>query len=603
MDADRGGVLAIAVKEDDEDSAAMDLLDSLLTSLWDFLFLYGLPLWVSFFWAGCPCCGEVNCVVCVDDFNRSDSTDISAGSSCGWTETAGSWEISSNALKCTSANAKATCDTDAPFLSRAITVRVKGATNGDQGRVYIGSTAYAEIKFQGSGLASFLIGYGSTTLDTTGSVLTLAINTYYLVRVCYRDGFLSAEIDGISDSYVEANIPIVPSLSNALGTGNTVTSAVTFDDFELRKLNESCACPLEDAPTDCEICADTFNRSDSTNVNTGSPCGWTETAGDWSIASNALAVSSANAILTCGTNAPAASRLVRAKIKSSTANNLARLLVGNWKVEIKFSTTAGSLKIINSGGTTVGTSPTNLNIAIDTLYTVTACYDSDLHQIRAQVSGIDESFVTANGTITDLTSGLATGGTMSGTTTFDDFELLRNIMPDCPCPMTILCDGCEDGYGPDEFKVTVRYQDDHCSCAALNGTYYVNRDADDGCELLLPTGICGADSGTMCSWYLCGAAEGPSCWEVDECEPVSLDLRVDVCKIGGTTHTNVCAQFFNSAIGYCGYGLCGGWDGTASFDGDTPCLTELLTLRREGSPDIIWSCEATGSEIDIEAVA
>ena len=80
--------------------------------------------------AACPtCCGS--CSICTDDFNRADNADINTGSTtCGWTESSGSWSISSNTLVTSSTGAYAQCNAAHPdgICSAIVTCTVSGNT-------------------------------------------------------------------------------------------------------------------------------------------------------------------------------------------------------------------------------------------------------------------------------------------------------------------------------------------------------------------------------------------------------------------------------------------------------------------------------------------
>jgi hypothetical protein len=211
-----------------------------------------------------------------------------------------------------------------------------------------------------------------------------------------------------------------------------------------------CWWPCCGTPPDCTVFSDDFNRSDSTSLGSD----WTETTGDSTITSNTLRFTTTSAKATCNTNSPVAARRIRVKTSGSNANNLARIYIGAWTVEIKFSTSTGYIRILSHLGGIVADSG-NLNVALSTMHPVTICYDG--LSISAQLDSISASQVRrATSNISSLVNALGTGGTLSGSVSFDDW-VLENLNDDCECGIsftTASCTSCATGTTPDAVLLT-----------------------------------------------------------------------------------------------------------------------------------------------------
>lgn len=237
---------------------------------------------------------------------------------------------------------------------------------------------------------------------------------------------------------------------------------------------KKCTCGGGVPPVNCTIFSDDFDRSDSTNLGSN----WTETSGDSTIDSGTLKFTTTNAKATCNTNSPAADRVLNVKAAASTANNIGYVYVDTWKIEIRFSTTAGRVRIINPSGSSVASSPTNLNIALNTLLQVRVCYGDGV--LRADISTVTNSCISYPASISGLSNGLGTGGTVSGSVWFDDFELkLRDDDCECaigPCNYDSTCSACIDGIYPQNYTLIysgIANMGSNTCCTNLNGAYIV----------------------------------------------------------------------------------------------------------------------------------
>ena len=202
-----------------------------------------LPL---FFFAGCPCCGA-SCDLCSDAFTRADDTDISTGSACGWTETAGSWSIVSNTLQTASDDALALSSTSGADELISISVSIKSTTNSSHLRVildYQDASNYHFADFQiGTGSKIELFKRTAGVNNSLGSVLiTASINTAYTVVVCFNTtGYLAASFNNNASSLAKFTTAFGAG-GFALGTGALLTGTATFDTLVVTSSDTSIDC-------------------------------------------------------------------------------------------------------------------------------------------------------------------------------------------------------------------------------------------------------------------------------------------------------------------------------------------------------------------------
>lgn len=180
---------------------------------------------------GCTCCG---CVYESDNFDRADNTDIGAK----WTEEAGAWSIASNKLSTTGTSAIALLAATHAKGSANITVEYEGSDD-DLIRVGVNwvdadNYHFAEFKLRASGGSPYIRLYERVAGVNTQLVETVtAVLLSGTLTVCFTNGVFSAwpgtTFSGSSASYL---VP-TPSAPRQvfLGTGGTVSSDVTFDNF------------------------------------------------------------------------------------------------------------------------------------------------------------------------------------------------------------------------------------------------------------------------------------------------------------------------------------------------------------------------------------
>lgn len=319
----------------------------------------------------------------------------------------------------------------------------------------------------------------------------------------------------------------------------------------LRKLFGFCCC----STVDCDICADNFNRSDSTDISTGSACGWTETAGNATIESNALKFTTTLAKATCNSDATVASRAIRVKALGTNSNNIARVHVGDWVVDVTFSASAGRLRIINPVGSVAAATDATFNVSLNTFHDIVICCSQD--RIAAVIDDVTGTFLTyGTGAIADLTNGLGTGSTVSGSVQFDDWQL-SEVSDDCPCEIVDTV-SCATAALPQRLALyfPAAPSNNLCNCSVYNGATvyldYVGR------------------SGTNCLYRGCMSSSVPdyntftsSC----DSKRLNIELRISSFTWDGTIrygHSDTCliagTQLNNPTF----FGVFSDWDGWTS---------------------------------------
>lgn len=191
------------------------------------------------------CCdggGEDPCDICSDAFNRSDSSDISTGSDCGWDEEAGDPTIASNVLRFTTASAIAVSTTQQPDGDPDVflTVLARASASGDKARLigaYVDASNYhyCEVIF---GTGTVTIGKRTAGTDSTlvTESISAPINTWLSMNLCLTPTNISSSTGGgVLSAATTASSP-----EFGLGTGGTVTGNVEFDDFTAAKSGVSC---------------------------------------------------------------------------------------------------------------------------------------------------------------------------------------------------------------------------------------------------------------------------------------------------------------------------------------------------------------------------
>ena len=213
--------------------------------------LVSLCLVVGFMWW---CCCDPACEVADDAFGRSNSSDITTGSSCGWTEVSGAWEIAANALKITGTTTGiATCDTPAPNAKVLVTLTLtKPASAVRQGVVfnYTDANNYWEAGVSwetsfGSPNYKVYIGrkVGGTYADLDSEGIASLTGTTFALNVCHDGERVTATLHQSTTLKGICTYEVSGLTSGTVGvTRGTSGSSidVIFDDFTLRKASEEC---------------------------------------------------------------------------------------------------------------------------------------------------------------------------------------------------------------------------------------------------------------------------------------------------------------------------------------------------------------------------
>lgn len=388
---------------------------------------------------GCNAC----CTICSDDFGRADGTDIDTGSGCGWTETAGSWSISSNTLVTSSTSALAKNNTPHPdsISSAVVTCDLSGNT-GDKPRIVVdlvdsNNSHFAELTIGTNGCLALYSRIAGVDTLLAIQAFSIAANTPQTVTV-YFDGATSGHFGAVAGSTTVATTATsTGGLYVGLGTGGTA-AACAFDGFSFGKYYQ--AGSAESCPTvsvGCAIGTDTFTRADSASIG----CPWNVDSGTWSIASNRL-TAAGNGVVDYVIPNPSgnATGAVQATISLNATNDYARLHLGynagtSICAELKrTSSTQLAVKLINAAGTTVA-GPTT--ITRSSPFCATFCYNvagSMLLQVGSTpCNTATQTNVAFANSITDPGGAQAAlelnGG---GTSYFDDFTFAADNVATCP---------------------------------------------------------------------------------------------------------------------------------------------------------------------------
>lgn len=209
---------------------------------------------VAFFFARGCCCG---CSICSDNFGRSDGTDITTGSACGWTEVSGSWSIASGELT-NSDVGLVICNTNHPDSNITAIVEVDFKNDTAGGKTvdvvvgYVDANNYYMARYTINGASSKVeiikrTGGADGAAIATSSAFTMNANTWYTAKVCVTsDGQIAARVD---------NITRVATITAQTITGTQVgmnikfgSSVTTFDNFVFSKSYNT------DGATTCDGC-------------------------------------------------------------------------------------------------------------------------------------------------------------------------------------------------------------------------------------------------------------------------------------------------------------------------------------------------------------
>jgi hypothetical protein len=173
---------------------------------------------------GCTCCGD--CTILEDDFDRADSTNLGAD----WEERVGDWSISGNAAVCASANSLMITTASNPdaLPEGYVAVVVSCNTASDLARVIIGyvddnNYYFAQARFTATD--SFLrVGRNNagviSYLAAEETLSSGSINDDALLRICYANGVITAQLYDAADPLLASSVAFTTSATlTGLKTG------------------------------------------------------------------------------------------------------------------------------------------------------------------------------------------------------------------------------------------------------------------------------------------------------------------------------------------------------------------------------------------------
>lgn len=215
------------------------------------------------------CCST--CTICSDDFGRTDGSDITSGSDCGWTVDSGTWDLNSGKLRCTAAGIVVN-DTTHPDsdITMAVEVDFVESTNGASVDVIVGYVDnthfyYARYLPVTAGFTNIQLrkkNGGSDTLLNTSAAVIISTGVSYTASVCtHESGAITAYLNGTV--IVTAPVQTITGLGVAFRSSSGTT---TFDDFTFSKIRHS-----TDA-TQCPSCG--IFCDNGTCVTGTAPRGW-----------------------------------------------------------------------------------------------------------------------------------------------------------------------------------------------------------------------------------------------------------------------------------------------------------------------------------------
>lgn len=193
------------------------------------------------------CCNETPdpCVFASDNFNRADNTDVTTGSTCGWTETNGNWSIVSNKVRIATTFGRLTCATSNPDNAyTAFEVDVELANTSDVARLHIGAL---QVEFRG-GASGFVRLVGSPNVQ-----IDVSLPTSFRARLCVTNNTLRAEVLDTGDA-VSRSISAPSNQTFSLGAGSPNGGGINFDNVVAKMVNPDCEECLG-VPT-CPACTD-----------------------------------------------------------------------------------------------------------------------------------------------------------------------------------------------------------------------------------------------------------------------------------------------------------------------------------------------------------
>lgn len=205
------------------------------------------------FQPGCGCCES--CTFFSDTFTRDDDTDIGSD----WTEVAGDWAISGNALRITTTSAVALCNTEHPSAESnlGLTVTLRGSAVDDQARIIIDyqdsdNYLFVRVTFGTSKLFSLNSRVAGVNSLLAGVNTTVATGTSHTFFVCVDDaGIFHAIRTSSGGGSLGAAATVTGGGAFALGSGTTVTGDIDFESIEAERMG---VVPCDMCSVPCNFC-------------------------------------------------------------------------------------------------------------------------------------------------------------------------------------------------------------------------------------------------------------------------------------------------------------------------------------------------------------
>lgn len=321
-------------------------------------------------------------------------------------------------------------------------------------------------------------------------------------------------------------------------------------------LGKSCCC------RNCDICSDDFNRTDDTNIDTGSSCSWTESSGSWDITSNQLRCTSAGIAIAFTAHPDSVSTMsVQADFKHDTSTSTCDILVAvddsthYYYARFKVAGASGSIDIRWKDGAsdTSLTLLTGVTMNTSTTYTGRVCV---LEQ------GIIAVFL--NSTLRVASDPVALSGTYSGlgasgsgTATFDNFTVSRayNSASATECGRCAACSSsiCNSGTAPAAVQLDISgITNGACTdCAVLNGSFVLqySPDSDFGTLCVYILDVRGMSSCSLMSYlifYISGSFQTAGGYHYGT-SPLPITILFSSSPAGGTP-LDCCAQLSTPAM-------------------------------------------------------
>lgn len=228
----------------------------------------------------------------------------------------------------------------------------------------------------------------------------------------------------------------------------------------------------------CEICAEDWQGlSDSSDIDTGTDCGWTEDSGSWEISGAQLLCTSAGTAI-CDTTHPDSdsTMVVEVEFKHSSSSGSIDIIVARQDSSnfhfARYSMGPAGLgdvrlyKVVSGTTTQIGLT-VSAGLSANSVYTGKVCI-SDEDTITAYLGGTK---TVSYGSQTFAGDGCALRANGTGTGTFDDFTFSKSHVDECEeCEIALVpCYGCTNSSGQAPF----RWQLVISGSTVWSGTYVV----------------------------------------------------------------------------------------------------------------------------------